>query len=115
MLDWAKAIHEAIGIDSPRVFIATFALFGLLAFGFVGWIVDHGYRVKLREETVKAASPLSPPTPTPSPTTPSRTSPSVQSVAPILEPRSGPTIEQHSTGANSPNVATGDNSNVEIK
>jgi len=49
MLDWAKAIHEAIGIESPRLFIALFALIGLLLFGFVGWVIDRGYRIKLRE------------------------------------------------------------------
>jgi hypothetical protein len=49
MLDWAKAIHEAIGIESPRLFIAVFALIGFLLFGLVGWIIDRGYRMKLRE------------------------------------------------------------------
>jgi len=50
MLDWAKAIHEAIGTESPRIFIAVFAIAGLLLFGFTGWIIDRGYRVKLREQ-----------------------------------------------------------------
>jgi len=105
MLDWAKTIHEAIGIDSPRVFIATFALFGLLAFGFVGWIVDHGYRVKLREQTV--TTPLPSP-PVSAPAAPTHTAPFVQP----SESRPKSSIEQHSSGVNSPNIATGDNSNV---
>ena len=51
MLDWAKAIHEAIGIDNPKAFIALFAIVGLLLFATVGWIVDRGYREKLKQET----------------------------------------------------------------
>jgi hypothetical protein len=30
MLDYAKAIYEAIGIESPRAFIAACALLGML-------------------------------------------------------------------------------------
>lgn len=56
MLDWAKAIHQAIGIESPRAFIAVFALLGFLLFGAAAWIVDHGYRVKLKEESAAAAT-----------------------------------------------------------
>jgi len=59
MLDWAKAIHEAIGIDSPRLFIAVFSLIGLLLFSGVGWVIDRGYRVKLKQETGQNA-PLAP-------------------------------------------------------
>ena len=36
MLEWAKIIHEAIGIESPRLFIGLFAFGGLLFFGAVG-------------------------------------------------------------------------------
>jgi hypothetical protein len=50
MLDWAKILHEAIGIQSPRVFIAAFALFGFVAFGAIGFFVDRGYRVKLQQD-----------------------------------------------------------------
>jgi hypothetical protein len=50
MLDWAKAIHEAIGIESPRAFIALFAIGGLVLFGFAGFIIDRGYRTKLRQD-----------------------------------------------------------------
>ncbi|MGD0793325.1 MAG: hypothetical protein ABR920_16270 [Terriglobales bacterium] len=50
MLDWAKAIHQAVGIESPRLFILIFACLGFFLFGSVAWIIDHGYRVKLREE-----------------------------------------------------------------
>jgi hypothetical protein len=63
MLDWAKAIHEAIGIESPRTFVAVFALIGLLLFGFVGWVIDHGYRVRLRQQSVQAGSPQDKPPP----------------------------------------------------
>jgi hypothetical protein len=50
MLEWAKAIHQAIGIESPYLFVGVFALFGLLLFGGTAWIVDHGYRVKIDQE-----------------------------------------------------------------
>ena len=56
MLEWAKAIHEAVGIESPRLFIGVFALVGLVFFGAAGWIIDRGYRVKLREQKVQAAT-----------------------------------------------------------
>jgi hypothetical protein len=64
MLDWAKAIHEAIGIESPKTFITVFALIGLVLFAFVGWMIDRGYRVKLRQESVHAASLQDKPPPT---------------------------------------------------
>ena len=44
MLEFAKAVHSAIGTESPRMFIAVFAIAGLLIFGVVGWIVDQGYQ-----------------------------------------------------------------------
>jgi hypothetical protein len=56
MLEYAKIIHEAIGIQNPKVFIAVFALVGLLLFGTVGWLVDKGYRVRLRQEPEVHAS-----------------------------------------------------------
>jgi hypothetical protein len=59
MLDFAKLVHEVIGIESPRTFIAAFALFGLLFFGVLGWLVDKGYRVKLRE-SARVANAVSP-------------------------------------------------------
>jgi hypothetical protein len=63
VLDWAKFIHEAIGVESPRVFVALFALAGLLLFGSVGWLVDKGYRIKLRESTVATAPQIVPTAP----------------------------------------------------
>lgn len=72
MLEWAKIIHEAIGIESPRLFIGLFAFGGLLFFGAVGWLVDHGYRVKLSEQSSRTDSQnprtnqrQNPPNPTP--------------------------------------------------
>ena|ERR1700733_6482303 len=107
MLDWAKAIHEAIGIESPRLFIGVFALIGVLLFGLAGWVIDHGYRVRLREQVVHAASPAPPvPQATPAPKRPAHVA---------IAPSTSQSIEQHSTGANSPNVSTGDNSPVDIK
>ena len=54
MLDWAKAIHQAIGIESPRIFIGVFALLGFILFATAAWVVDHGYRVKLKQENAAA-------------------------------------------------------------
>src|SRR5262245_15334591 len=50
MLEFAKLIHEAIGIESPRVFIVVCALFGMISFSALGWLIDKGYRAKLKEE-----------------------------------------------------------------
>jgi hypothetical protein len=64
MLEFAKIVHEAIGIQSPRVFIAVFALFGLLFFGGIGWLIDRGYRVKLQEAKSIQLAPAAPAAPT---------------------------------------------------
>jgi hypothetical protein len=50
LLELAKLIHDAIGIESPRKFVVFFSLFGALLFASLGWLVDKGYRVKLRRE-----------------------------------------------------------------
>jgi hypothetical protein len=50
MFDLAKLIHEAIGIESPKAFIALFALVGLVMFGSLGWLIERGYRAKLKEQ-----------------------------------------------------------------
>lgn len=50
MLEWAKAFHQAIGIESPIRFIFAFAFLGFLLFGGGAWIVDKGYRAQLRQE-----------------------------------------------------------------
>lgn len=62
MLEWAKVIHEAIGIENPKVFITLFALLGFLVFGTIGWIIDKGYRARLRQqfETHSSAAPTNP-------------------------------------------------------
>jgi hypothetical protein len=78
MLDWAKTLHEAIGIQSPKLFILVFAVGGFLIFGFVGWMIDKGYRVKMEQDKPKteqaaiippaSASPATHAIATPSPT-----------------------------------------------
>jgi hypothetical protein len=50
MLEFAKLVHDAIGVESPRTFIAIFALFGLVSFAVLGYLIDRAYRMKLREE-----------------------------------------------------------------
>jgi hypothetical protein len=53
MLELAKIIHEAIGIQSPRLFIALcFLLFGTIGGG-LGWAIDKGYRMKLAQDQAK--------------------------------------------------------------
>ena len=89
MVELAKLIHDAIGIESPRTFIAVFAISGALIFGVLGWLVDHGYRVKIREEQANAAA--------------------------KSEPQPSIHIEQHGAGPNSPSINTfGPNSPVII-
>jgi hypothetical protein len=61
LLDWAKAIHQAIGIESPRLFIAMFACAGFILFGGAAWVVDHGYRIKLKQEQSAAPETTTPP------------------------------------------------------
>jgi hypothetical protein len=82
MLDFAKIVHEAIGIESPRTFIGVFAIFGLLFFGGIGWLIDRGYRVKLREQVAHASNASTP-------TLPQSTTTSTVQVIPKLEPKSG--------------------------
>ena len=60
MLEFAKLVHEAIGIESPRAFVALWAIVGLVIFGCIGWLVDKGYRVKLQEQAAHAASTVAP-------------------------------------------------------
>ena len=49
MIEFAKTVHQAIGIESPRLFILVFALIGTVIFGGLGWMIDRGYRVSLRQ------------------------------------------------------------------
>lgn len=66
MLELAKIIHEAIGIQLPRLFIGLcILLFGMIGGG-LGWAIDKGYRTKLAQEQAKIqsiATPMPPPTP----------------------------------------------------
>ncbi|SRR5258707_4063354 len=48
-------VHGAIGIESPRKFIAVCAIFGAVVFMGLGWLIDKGYRVKLKEQSTPAA------------------------------------------------------------
>jgi len=56
MLDLAKLIHEAIGIESPRKFIVVCGLVGFVIFSFLAWLIDKGYRAKLIEQSKVAPS-----------------------------------------------------------
>jgi hypothetical protein len=51
MFNFAKALYEAFGIESPKLFIIGFALFGAVLFGLFGWVLDRGYRNGLRERS----------------------------------------------------------------
>ena len=50
MLEIAKLIHDAIGIESPRKFILVCALVGAVLFACIGFLIDKSYRAKLKEE-----------------------------------------------------------------
>jgi hypothetical protein len=84
MLEFAKALHDAIGISSPRVFVLVCALVGAVLFGGIGWLVDIGYRAKLRQEVHAAQQ------------------------TPQTEAR----VQQQSSGANSPTTAVIGNNNT---
>ena len=61
MLEIAKLIHEAIGIESPRKFVLVCALVGAILFYSLGWLIDKGYRAKLKEEAKSAVPQLNEP------------------------------------------------------
>jgi hypothetical protein len=90
MLEYAKSFHDAIGIESPRVFIATFAFVGLVLFAGLGWLVDRRYRVKLQQEAAARASDLRKTTETTSLTDPIRPSQTNSSASSTMPP---PTTE----------------------
>jgi hypothetical protein len=50
MLELARLIHEAVGIESPRKFMFACAIFGAVTFLCLGWLIDKGYRAKLKEQ-----------------------------------------------------------------
>jgi hypothetical protein len=66
MLELAKLIHEAIGIQSPRLFIGLCILLFGIAGGGLGWAIDKGYRIKLGQERARIQS-VTTPTPPPAP------------------------------------------------
>lgn len=53
MLEYAKFLHELLGIQSPRLFIVTFGLIGFAIFTGLGYLVDRGYRTKLRQDATQ--------------------------------------------------------------
>ncbi len=57
MLEIAKLIYDAIGIESPRKFIVVCAIFGAIAFAGLGWLIAKGAQAKIREtQSVPATS-----------------------------------------------------------
>ncbi len=56
MLELAKLIHEAVGIQSPRLFIGLCIFLFAIAGGGLGWAIDKGYRMKVAEEQAKIQS-----------------------------------------------------------
>ena len=103
-LDWAKAIHTAIGIEYPHLFMVSLVLFGALFFGFIGWVVDKNYQVT-REQAAQAAALAA----------------SQHSHAKLPEQKSAKSktssqlIQQSSKGSDSPNIVTGDNSKIDVR
>lgn len=126
MFETVKAIHEALGITSPKMFIATVTVL----FAFIGFvaaeIVERGYQNTLRRNSASPV-PQQPIMPTPSiPTSPAGTAP--PNNPPLPRKKNPPlprekeqpkdatiNLEQRSAGPNSPNIATfGDNSPVTL-
>jgi len=70
MIEFAKTVHQAIGIESPRLFILLFALIGTVIFGGLGWVIDRGYRVSLKQHSAAPSNTGAAPASTPSGSSP---------------------------------------------
>jgi len=49
MLEIAKLIYDAIGIESPKKFIVVCAIFGAIVFSGLGWLIAKGAQAKNAE------------------------------------------------------------------
>ncbi len=56
LLELARLLHDALGIESPREFIAVCACIGLVIGAGLGWLIDKGYQAKLVEQSKPATS-----------------------------------------------------------
>jgi hypothetical protein len=54
MLELARLIYEAIGIQSPRKFVLVCAVVGALIFSGLGWLIAKGAETKLKQQTKSA-------------------------------------------------------------
>jgi hypothetical protein len=104
-LDWLRTLYETFGAKHPTgSLVGVMLLFGLL--GGVLWLVGANLYEKNRPPTANAATAAQ---------ASSGAVPPLGKETPVKPPVQNPGVEQHSTGANSPNVTTGDNSPVNIK
>jgi hypothetical protein len=101
-LQTLKAIYEFFGAPYPRASLAAVAVLGAILFGAV-WL----FAARQVEKDRQAAS-----------NTPaggaSREAAPGKASSPQKKKPAAPQVNQHSSGANSPNVVTGDNSKVDI-
>jgi len=49
MLEIAKLIYDAIGMESPKKFIVVCAILGAIIFSGLGWLIVKGAQAKTRE------------------------------------------------------------------
>jgi hypothetical protein len=105
---WGTVTQQSFGIRSAVV-IVSFGLVGLFlveSFRYVDTKKQSRTQTTTGSPIAAHATPQAAPAPHADDGTAS---------APAQPRTASPTIEQHSTGANSPNVVTGDNSPVDIK
>jgi hypothetical protein len=69
MVNLAKLLHSAFGVESPRAFVILFAISGAIAFGVVGYLVSREYKEDLRRQESKATPIAAPIAPAPAPQT----------------------------------------------
>jgi hypothetical protein len=50
MVNFAKLLHDALGIESPKAFVIWFAIFGFFVFGVLGFLVSKAYQGDLRRQ-----------------------------------------------------------------
>jgi hypothetical protein len=58
MVNFAKLLHSAFGVESPRAFVILFAISGAIAFGCIGYLVSRAYKEDLRRQEESKAAPM---------------------------------------------------------
>jgi len=105
-MDLLRSIYEFFGVPYPRVSLVVVTILGAAA-AFSIW----SFAARQVEKDRRTSAPSSE-EPKPGSEAVSGKAPSAQGKK--KRKQEAPQVDQHSTGANSPNVVTGDGSNVDI-